>query len=134
MKEWFQGLVVEDERDERAHLRGPSLIAWLFVVGLVCAGMVTCAGAQEAEVEVDCHDFASFASTMSVYRWVGADLSRVVQMLRRSNTGQDPDRLKVYEDEVRRIWRLQPSQDDAEASAFKRCMDLMGSFPKRREG
>jgi hypothetical protein len=118
---------------DREQLRNPMLVVTLVAIALVSVGVAYCAQAAEAEVEVDCHDYASFAATMSVYRWIGADLSRVVQLLRKTNLSQDPARLKVYEAEARRIWRAQPSQDDAEASAFKRCTDLLGRFPRAKE-
>lgn len=44
MKEWFEGLAVDQVDRER--LRSPSLIACLFVAGLFAAGIATCARAQ----------------------------------------------------------------------------------------
>lgn len=131
MKDWFLRSVFG--RVERAQLRSPMLVVTLVVVALVSAGVAYCARSAEADVQVDCHEYAAFAAYVSTYRYARADLERVVDMVRRANRGIDEALVRVYEAETRRVFLEQLSQDDAEASAFKRCMDQLGRFPRAKE-
>ena len=138
MKEWFQGLVAEDERDERVRLRPPCLWGWLFIVALFAAGIATCAHGQvvRGEVEVDCDDYAAFAGFFTTYRDADAKLEKLVEMLRARFAvgGVDPDRQAIYLAELRRMWHEGLSREEAAAAAHKRCTDQLGSYPRRREG
>jgi hypothetical protein len=130
----FKDPFVEDERDMRSRLRGPCLAAWLFIVALFAAGMATCAHGQGNEVEIDCDKLSRFASMASSYRLAGADQGLFLAIFRKSNEGADPDVLRVFEQEVRRVWtERMPTVDDAEAAAFRRCTAQLGSYPRGKE-
>lgn len=122
----------DGEIPSRRRLFAPSLVAWMLAVALFGAGVVTCAQAQPETISVDCEAIAGFAAFMTTYRDTGAELARVVALLRARGRGQ-PD-LQVYEAEVRRVWREDLPRDAAAAAAHRRCTEVLGQYPRTRDG
>lgn len=118
----------------RERLFKPSLAAWLFVVGLLCAGLAECARAQGNMVQVDCRELAAFVAVMTTYRDVDASLAKVRALFRGNNAAEDRDVLAVFDAEMSRVWVERLPRNEAAAAAFTRCMQMLGQYPRTKSG
>lgn len=95
----------------------------LIIIAIGLLSVVELARAQPARwTEAACTYFARFALQTANVRDAGAQPGKHLKVLRRTAREQDLDLLPIFERELLRVHAEGLAPEDAEASAYTRCM------------
>lgn len=86
------------------------------------------AHAQAPPATVDCRSMAMTLERIATYRDTGANLDKVVGLLRKLAAGSPVELVAVYEREVRRMWREGLAADDAALAFYVRYTSRLGDM------